>query len=89
MNPRWCGSCTAAPGKGVAVQLPPQRGPFISHTKLNSFGEKAGAESRSCGWTLDGMGDMGDANEVNEITTSRYVYDRAGNMVADGTRIYE
>ena len=22
---RWCGSCTAAPGKGPAVQLPPQR----------------------------------------------------------------
>jgi hypothetical protein len=40
-------------------------------------------------WTLDGTGNMGDANDANEITTSGYVYDRAGNMVADGTKIYQ
>jgi hypothetical protein len=40
-------------------------------------------------WTLDGTGNMGDANAGNEITASGYVYDRAGNMVADGTKIYE
>jgi RHS repeat-associated protein len=47
------------------------------------------SENTKESWTLDGTGNMGDANAANELTASGYVYDRAGNMVADGTKIYE
>ncbi len=39
-------------------------------------------------WTLDGLGNFGSANAANENTAAGYEYDKAGNLLADGTNTY-
>jgi RHS repeat-associated protein len=40
-------------------------------------------------WNLDGEGNLSAANAANELTASGCVYDKAGNLTADGTHTFK
>jgi hypothetical protein len=39
-------------------------------------------------WNLDGLGNFSSENAANELTATGYVYDKAGNLTADGTHTF-
>ncbi len=47
--PRWCGSCTAAPAEGTAVQLPSQQSGSIMGIPIRSYLTVAGETNPLCG----------------------------------------